>query len=349
MKSNTVLSLTFVIGLLVYSTVAAPIIKRDDGSCPGTLRGPSGNEYFSFSTNLNNRVARQACASCYGGILANANSDDVSFLTLNLAQDFWIKSWNGDDYSGSCLTIRPNEAGTLSVSADATCAVESWPLCQATTGAEGSQKTEIPNDATLSSLAVAYTLVPTKTQSDPPSVPDTTTTADEGNTEAEIEVVATNTEGNSPSDPAATTTSDHEDAAAVEIEAASKAEGETPAKPTATTTSLDGTVAEVVEVVATKTVTEEEATTSKPEATTTSTSENEAAETEEVVTAAPEDPLLVRKERVRSAFEEEKEACSAELAMGEQDPVTNEYEIEEMFDHDTCSKIQHEATKSVAA
>jgi hypothetical protein len=42
-------SLTAVLGLLVVAVNAAPIIaKRDDNaaSCPGTLRGPSGNAYF---------------------------------------------------------------------------------------------------------------------------------------------------------------------------------------------------------------------------------------------------------------------------------------------------------------
>lgn len=48
MKTATI-SLTVVLGLLVVSANAAPIIaKRDDdvASCPATLRGPSGNAYF---------------------------------------------------------------------------------------------------------------------------------------------------------------------------------------------------------------------------------------------------------------------------------------------------------------
>jgi len=54
MKTNTLFTLTFVVGLLVSSSVAAPIAtkrrvsKRDEvpAGCPGTLRGPTGNSYF---------------------------------------------------------------------------------------------------------------------------------------------------------------------------------------------------------------------------------------------------------------------------------------------------------------
>lgn len=54
MKTNTLFTLTFVVGLLVSSSIAAPIStksrvsKRDEvpAGCPGTLRGPSGNAYY---------------------------------------------------------------------------------------------------------------------------------------------------------------------------------------------------------------------------------------------------------------------------------------------------------------
>ncbi|KAG0197186.1 hypothetical protein BGX28_009307 [Mortierella sp. GBA30] len=59
--------------------------------------------------------------------------------------------------------------------------------------------------------------------------------------------------------------------------------------------------------------------------------------------AAAEDPLLVEKEKVRAAFEDENEACSTLLAKGEQDPLVNEYMIETMADTASCSEARQEA------
>jgi len=67
--------------------------------------------WIAFSSTLNNKVAQQACASCYNGFLADVSVTDMQFLAENLEQTSWIKSWNGDDYSGSCMTIQPNGGG----------------------------------------------------------------------------------------------------------------------------------------------------------------------------------------------------------------------------------------------
>ncbi|KAF9969030.1 hypothetical protein BGZ65_012348 [Modicella reniformis] len=50
--------------------------------------------------------------------------------------------------------------------------------------------------------------------------------------------------------------------------------------------------------------------------------------------------LAQEKEMFRAAFEGEEEACSTELAMGEQDPLVNEYVIEKAAHNAKCS-IQH--------
>ncbi|KAG0289399.1 hypothetical protein BGZ96_007049 [Linnemannia gamsii] len=158
------LSLTVVLGLLVVLANAAPIVsKRDDdaASCPSTLRGPSGNAYFAFSTNLSIQTAREACASCYGGSLANVAAIDLQFLGNNIESTSWIKAWNGDDYSSSCLTIQPNAGAQPGVGIDATCASRMWPLCTASAEqVEGLQRIEEEQqqtgEETVSTLAVPY-------------------------------------------------------------------------------------------------------------------------------------------------------------------------------------------------
>ncbi|OAQ31418.1 hypothetical protein K457DRAFT_891547 [Linnemannia elongata AG-77] len=162
MKTATI-GLTVVLGLLVVSANAAPIIaKRDDdvASCPATLRGPSGNAYFAFSTNLNIQTAREACASCYGGSLADVGAADLQFLSKNLESASWIKAWNGDDYSSSCLTIQPSAGAQPGVGIDATCASQMWPLCTASAGqSEGLQRIEEEQpsgEETIITLAVPY-------------------------------------------------------------------------------------------------------------------------------------------------------------------------------------------------
>ncbi|KAF9950405.1 hypothetical protein BGZ72_007956, partial [Mortierella alpina] len=160
MKSTAILSITAVFGLLIATAPAAPIagsrLERRDESCPGTLRAPSGNSYFAFNTNLNNQVAQEACASCYGGVLANVGITDMQFLTANLEQTSWIRAWNGDDYAGSCLTLQPS-GGTPMVGVDSACASEIWPLCVTNADlANNGQPIEAQNVATLSALAVPF-------------------------------------------------------------------------------------------------------------------------------------------------------------------------------------------------
>ncbi|KAF9138202.1 hypothetical protein BGX30_009419 [Mortierella sp. GBA39] len=160
---TAMISLTVVLGLLVASANAAPIIaKRDDNvaSCPATLSGPSGNAYFAFSTNLNIQTAREACASCYGGSLADVGAADLQFLSKNLESASWIKAWNGDDYSSSCLTIQPSAGTQPGVGVDANCASQMWPLCTAGVGqSEGLQRIEEEQpsgEETIITLAVPY-------------------------------------------------------------------------------------------------------------------------------------------------------------------------------------------------
>ncbi|KAG9067833.1 hypothetical protein KI688_011421 [Linnemannia hyalina] len=160
---TAMISLTVVLGLLVASANAAPIIaKRDDSvaSCPATLSGPSGNAYFAFSTNLNIQTAREACASCYGGSLADVGAADLQFLSKNLESASWIKAWNGDNYSSSCLTIQPSVGTQPGVGVDANCASQMWPLCTASAGqSEGLQRIEEEQpsgEETIITLAVPY-------------------------------------------------------------------------------------------------------------------------------------------------------------------------------------------------
>ncbi|KAF9900816.1 hypothetical protein EC991_006875 [Linnemannia zychae] len=159
---NAMISLTVVLGLLVVANNAAPIARRDDDadSCPATLRGPSGNAYFAFSTNLSVQTAREACASCYGGSLANVGAADLQFLGKNLESSSWIKAWNGDDYDSSCLTIQPKAGAQPGVGIDATCASQMWPLCTASAEhAEGIQRTQEEQEQTgetIITLAVPY-------------------------------------------------------------------------------------------------------------------------------------------------------------------------------------------------
>ncbi|KAF9962811.1 hypothetical protein BGZ65_007830, partial [Modicella reniformis] len=176
MKTNTIISLTVVLGLLIGSSNSAPILqnhvplqRRDDTpqACPGTLGGPSGNAYFTFSTNLSNNVAQQACASCHSGVLADVSVADLEFLSSNVEQGSWIKSWNGDDYSSSCVTLQ-SSSGTPSVGIDTSCISELWPLCVAQAHlVDDTQRLEMLEGnagVSLSALAVPYSpSVATKT------------------------------------------------------------------------------------------------------------------------------------------------------------------------------------------
>ncbi|KAF9281832.1 hypothetical protein BGZ74_002263, partial [Mortierella antarctica] len=67
------------------------------------------------------------------------------------------------------------------------------------------------------------------------------------------------------------------------------------------------------------------------------------AEASAPVVAELVDPLMVAKEKVRAAFEENLEACSAQLAYGEQDPIANEYMIEHMAETASCSQARYDA------
>ncbi|KAF9541448.1 hypothetical protein EC957_003067 [Mortierella hygrophila] len=176
---TAMISLTVVLGLMVASANAAPIIaKRDDNvaSCPATLSGPSGNAYFAFSTNLNIQTAREACASCYGGSLADVGAADLQFLSKNLESASWIKAWNGDDYSSSCLTIQPSAGTQPGVGVDANCASQMWPLCTASAGqSEGLQRIEEEQpsgEETIITLAVPYE------QANAATAPETVTVLD---------------------------------------------------------------------------------------------------------------------------------------------------------------------------
>ncbi|KAF8936293.1 hypothetical protein BGZ58_004358 [Dissophora ornata] len=199
MKSNTIVSLTVVLALLIAPNNAAPIVnksvrlsRRDDSpaACPGTLRGPSGNAYFAFSTNLNHQVAQEACASCYGGGLADVAVADLQFLASGVQQYSWIKSWNGDVYSDSCLTFNPSGGSAPAVGVDASCQQELWPLCVASSngaaGPDGSVKfegMEGDDGSSITTLAVPFPM------GSSPEAPNTVTNS-------EAPVVAP--EGNNP-------------------------------------------------------------------------------------------------------------------------------------------------------
>ncbi|KAG0045683.1 hypothetical protein BGZ89_005537, partial [Linnemannia elongata] len=55
------------------------------------------------------------------------------------------------------------------------------------------------------------------------------------------------------------------------------------------------------------------------------------------------DTLTLEKEKVQAAFEEDTGSCSSQLAMGEQDPLVNEYVIETLAETATCSEARQEA------
>ncbi|KAG0196213.1 hypothetical protein BGX28_010422, partial [Mortierella sp. GBA30] len=159
------MNISAVLGLLSVSVTAAPtpLRRRDDdvaasqASCPGTLRAPSGSAYFAFNTNLNHQTAQEACASCYGGLLANVAAADLQFLAQNLEQASWIKSWNGDDYANTCLSLQPNGGVAPSFGVDAACSSEMWPLCVASVDqANGGEKVEATAVGTLHALAIPY-------------------------------------------------------------------------------------------------------------------------------------------------------------------------------------------------
>ncbi|KAF9921704.1 hypothetical protein FBU30_008225 [Linnemannia zychae] len=177
---NAVISLTVVLGLLATVNNAAPIFKRDDtNACPATLRGPSGNAYFAFSTNLDVQTAREACASCYGGSLANVAATDLQFLSNNLESASWIKAWNGDDYSNSCLTIQPIAGAQPGVGIDAMCSSMMWPLCTASAeqAEEVQRNQEVQGqagDATIITLAVPFVSKGAPVASEQVVIPDAT-------------------------------------------------------------------------------------------------------------------------------------------------------------------------------
>ncbi|KAG0252970.1 hypothetical protein BG011_006622 [Mortierella polycephala] len=140
MKSATVLSLTAVLALFSASINAAPIssknirlTKRGPSSCPERLQGPSGRAFFAFKTGMNNKDAMEACASCYGGVLADVNSIDMELLDKNPKLAYWIKARNGDNRSESCLTLTPTNTAEPDVIVGANCASQNQPLCVAGT------------------------------------------------------------------------------------------------------------------------------------------------------------------------------------------------------------------------
>lgn len=55
------------------------------------------------------------------------------------------------------------------------------------------------------------------------------------------------------------------------------------------------------------------------------------------------DTLTLEKEKVQAAFEEDTGSCSSQLALGEQDPLVNEYVIETLAETATCSEARQEA------
>lgn len=55
------------------------------------------------------------------------------------------------------------------------------------------------------------------------------------------------------------------------------------------------------------------------------------------------DALTLEKEKVQAAFEEDTGSCSSQLAIGEQDPLVNEYMIETLAETATCSEARQEA------
>ncbi|KAF9331233.1 hypothetical protein BG006_005897 [Podila minutissima] len=298
-SKSKLLSLPFVLGLLLSTASASPIphsrlSRRNEQAqgCPGTLSGPSGNDYFAFSSNLSNEVAKKACASCYGGILANVGTSDLQFLGTNLEQPSWIRSWNGDDYSSSCLTIQPSGGAEPGVTVDSACSSQNWPLCQATSKIPDSILRVESSAATLTSLAIAYT--PSQETPKADTVEDVVAAP-----EAVTSVPET---VNQVAAPAAVTEETTWAASVI-------AEASAPAAVTEQTTWAASVVAEA----------------SAP------------------VVAESMDPLMIDKEKVRAAFEENLEACSAQLAYGEQDPIANEYMIKHMAETASCSQARYDA------
>ncbi|KAG0241670.1 hypothetical protein BGX31_000973, partial [Mortierella sp. GBA43] len=261
MKANTIISLTVVLGLLISSSNAAPIAekrepikRRQDAvqACPGTLRGPSGNAYFAFSTNLENNVAQQACASCHNGVLADVSVGDLEFLRGNVEQDSWVKSWNGDDYSGSCVTLRRN-GGTPSVGIDSACASQLWPLCVAKAEQDGAQRLEDPqaDGSSITTLAVPFP---------PGAAPETPNVANipDAAPQAGEEAVATTSvnEGvqadSTGVDPAMVTSPLNEEVTPTVIEEKTQPDGAAPSNPEVTSPKMleGGVDVEATQVVA---------------------------------------------------------------------------------------------------
>ncbi|KAF9426312.1 hypothetical protein BGZ94_006700 [Podila epigama] len=463
-SKSKMLSLPFVLGLLLSTASASPIpydgrlIKRDAASnaCPGTLRGPSGQAYFAFSSNLSNKVAQEACRSCHGGVLANVGATDLQFLAQNLEQTSWIKAWNGDDYGGSCMTIQP-AGGTAGVNVDPTCASRNWPLCQAAAAAAGPDGTvriegEVTNGETINNLAIPYIGAPEEEASadniivqapeavNPIPQDDDTVTApapevasssevpapgaaadasseqtffdapdseaeepaaDVWGPSAEVETPSPDavvSEAETPAADAAPATPEAEtpaaDAAPATPEAQTPAADASPATPEAQTPAADAAPATpeaqapaadaapatpeaqapaadaasaapeaaapaadastpaAPETETTPAVTEPEASSAVAESpsagSTPVAAVVEEASPASASSSSEEEGLAIDKERVRAAFEEDKEACSALLAYGEQDPIAREYSIEHMRETVRCEEARHAALVAAA-
>ncbi|KAF9389598.1 hypothetical protein CPC16_005717 [Podila verticillata] len=399
-SKSKLLSLPFVLGLLLSTASASPIpnsnrlSRRDEQpqDCPGTLRGPSGNAYFAFSSNLSNQVAKEACASCYGGVLANVAVSDWQFLGANLEQSSWIRSWNGDDYSNSCLTLQPSGGLEPGVGVDSACASLNWPLCQATADIPDGVA-RIEGDATtLISLALKYTpVVSMEALTEKPAMAPAAIAL-----VSESETIKTTGEAAwTPKTGLTVSIGGNVDQTTVDTtpEAAPAPETVNQVTPVVATEQTPSVVPPVAEAPAPVTeipVTEAPAPVAEvpaPVAEVTAPVAEVPAPVAEVTTPAAEvpapaaevsapvaevlapvaeesapivetpvpivqspppaaeavDPLMVDKERVRAAFEENLDACSAQLAYGEQDPVANEYMIEHMAETAECSEARHAA------
>ncbi|KAG0093839.1 hypothetical protein BGZ92_001080 [Podila epicladia] len=331
-SKSKLLSLPIVLGLLLSTASTSPIphsrlSKRNEQpqGCPGTLSGPSGNAYFAFNSNLSNEVAKKACASCYDGVLANVGTSDLQFLGTNLERPSWIRSWNGDDYSSSCLTIQPSGGAEPGVVVDSACASQNWPLCQATSNIPDSISRVESSATTLTSIATVYTsseeTPKADTIEDVVAAPEAVTPVSESTT--------TDT---------TVTTDDGAETAGAGLSATIDANGNAVTEQTPWAASVVAEAsAPVVAEASAPVVAEASAPVVAQSPAPVST------EAHVPIVAESVDPLMVDKEKVRAAFEENLEACSAQLAYGEQDPIANEYMIEHMAETASCSQARYAA------
>ncbi|KAG0361052.1 hypothetical protein BG005_009276 [Podila minutissima] len=379
-SKSKLLSLPFVLGLLLSTASASPIphsrlSRRNEQAqgCPGTLSGPSGNAYFAFSSNLSYEVAKKACASCYGGVLANVGTSDLQFLGTNLEQPSWIRSWNGDDYSNSCLTIQSSGGAEPGVGMDSACSSQNWPLCQATSKIPDSISKVESSAATLTSLAIAYTpsqeTPKADTVEDVVAAPDAVTPVPETDNQVAAPAAVTEqttwaasvvAEASAPVVAEASVSVIAEASAPVVAEESAPVVAEAPASvvaeesapvvaeaPASVVAESAPVVAEApASVVAESAPVVAEASApvvAEAPASVVAESAPVVAEASAPVVAESVDPLMVAKEKVRAAFEENLEACSAQLAYGEQDPIANEYMIEHMAETASCSQARYDA------